>query len=97
MYLGRVVEIAECEDLYENTLHPYTKALLSAVPVADPAVEASRERVEIRGEVPSLTNRPSGCPFHDRCDRATERCKQEVPKLRDAGNGHQVACFLYEK
>ncbi|MBT9780111.1 dipeptide ABC transporter ATP-binding protein [Clostridium sp. MCC353] len=97
MYLGRVVEIAECEELYENTLHPYTKALLSAVPVADPAVEAVRERVEIRGEVPSLTKRPSGCPFHDRCDRATERCKQEVPKLMDAGNGHQVACFLYEK
>ena len=96
MYLGRVVEIAECEELYENTLHPYTKALLSAVPVADPAVEAVRERVEIRGEVPSLTNRPTGCPFHDRCDRASDRCKQEIPVLKDVGNGHQVACFLYE-
>lgn len=96
MYLGRVVEIAACEELYENTLHPYTKALLSAVPVADPAVEAKRERVEIRGEVPSLTSRPAGCPFHDRCDQAMDRCGQETPQLRDAGEGHQVACFLYE-
>ena len=95
MYLGRVVEIAECEELYRNTLHPYTQALLSAVPVADPEVEAQRERVPVRGEVPSLTNRPSGCPFHDRCSHVTERCKKEVPKLRDIGNGHEAACFLY--
>lgn len=96
MYLGRVVEIADCDELYENALHPYTRALLSAVPVADPAVEEKRERVMIRGEVPSLTKRPTGCPFHDRCDSATARCKQEVPELRDMANGHQVACFLYE-
>ncbi len=96
MYLGRVVEIAECDELYNNTLHPYTKALLAAVPVADPAVESKRERVPIRGEVPSLTNRPSGCPFHDRCDRVTERCKKEVPLLKDVGNGHMTACFLYD-
>lgn len=96
MYLGRIVEIAECDELYNNTLHPYTKALLAAVPVADPVVEESRERVPIRGEVPSLTKRPSGCPFHDRCDRACDRCRQEVPALKDIGNGHQVACFLYE-
>ncbi len=97
MYLGRVVEIAECEELYRNTLHPYTKTLLSAVPVADPVVEAQRERVPIRGEVPSLTNRPSGCPFHDRCPHALDRCKKEVPMLKDTGNGHEVACFLYDK
>lgn len=96
MYLGRVVEIADCEELYENTLHPYTKTLLSAVPVADPAVEAARERVEIRGEVPSLTKRPTGCPFHDRCDKACDRCRREVPALHDVGGGHEVACFLYE-
>ena len=80
MYLGRIVEIAECEELYNNTLHPYTKVLLGAV----------------RGEVPSLTNRPAGCPFSDRCSYATERCKKEVPTLKDIGNGHEVACFLYE-
>ena len=96
MYLGRIVEIAECEELYNNTLHPYTKVLLGAVPVADPKVEKTRERVEIRGEVPSLTNRPAGCPFSDRCRYATERCKKEVPTLKDIGNGHEVACFLYE-
>lgn len=96
MYLGRFVEIAECEELYNNTLHPYTKVLLGAVPVADPKVEKTRERVEIRGEVPSLTNRPAGCPFSDRCRYATERCKKEVPTLKDIGNGHEVACFLYE-
>lgn len=96
MYLGRVVEIAECDELYSNTLHPYTKALLSAVPVADPVVEAGRKRVEIRGEVPSLTNRPKGCPFNDRCEHATERCRTEIPKLKNVSGEHQVACFLYE-
>lgn len=96
MYLGRIVEIAECEELYNNTLHPYTKALLGAVPVADPAVEKTRERVEIKGEVPSLTNRPAGCPFSDRCNCVSDRCRREVPQLRNVGNGHEVACFLYE-
>ena len=95
MYLGRVVEIAECEELYNNTLHPYTKTLLSAVPVADPAVEAVRERVPIRGEVPSLTNRPTGCPFHDRCPNVCDKCRSEVPVLKDIGGGHEVACFMY--
>jgi len=95
MYLGRVVEIAECEELYNNTLHPYTKTLLSAVPVADPAVEAVRERVPIRGEVPSLTNRPTGCPFHDRCPHVCDKCRSEVPVLKDIGGGHEVACFMY--
>lgn len=96
MYLGRIVEIADCLDLYENTLHPYTKALLSAVPVADPEVEASRGRVQIKGEVPSIRKRPAGCPFHNRCPHAIERCKKEVPKLRTIGERHQVACFLYD-
>ena len=97
MYLGRVVEIADCDELYSNTLHPYTKTLLSAVPVADPAVEESRERVPIRGEVPSLTKRPEGCPFHDRCSHVCDRCRREVPVLKDVGQGHEVACFLYEQ
>jgi peptide/nickel transport system ATP-binding protein len=97
MYLGRVVEIADCIDLYENTLHPYTKALISAIPVADPAIEEQRKRVALRGEVPSIVNRPRGCPFNDRCKYAVERCRNEVPRLMDVGNRHQVACFLYEK
>ncbi len=96
MYLGRVVEIAECDELYNNTLHPYTKALLSAVPVADPEVEEKRDRVPIQGEVPSIVNRPKGCPFNDRCNQAMDRCRQEVPKLKNVKNGHEVACFLYE-
>ena len=96
MYLGRIMEIAECDELYNNTLHPYTKALLSAVPVADPVVEAGRKRVPIRGEVPSLTKRPIGCPFQDRCEHAKEKCREAVPPLRDTGGGHFVACFLYE-
>ncbi len=97
MYLGRVVEIADCDELYHNTLHPYTKALLSAVPVADPVVEAGRDRIPIQGEVPSIVNRPRGCPFHDRCNEAAERCKKEIPKLKEAGNGHEVACFLFNR
>ncbi|MBE5994117.1 MAG: ABC transporter ATP-binding protein, partial [Paenibacillaceae bacterium] len=97
MYLGRVVEIADCGELYSNALHPYTRTLLSAVPVADPLVEETRERVPIRGEVPSLTNRPAGCPFHDRCDKAGERCRREIPRLHDVGGDHKVACFLYDK
>lgn len=97
MYLGRVVEIADCEELYSNTLHPYTQTLLSAVPVADPAVEETRERIPIRGEVPSLTNRPAGCPFHDRCSHVSDRCKREVPILKTVGGSHEVACFLYEQ
>ena len=97
MYLGRVMEIANCIDLYENTLHPYTKALISAIPVADPLIEEQRERVVLKGEVPSIANRPIGCPFNDRCKYAVERCRNEVPRLMDVGSQHQVACFLYEK
>ncbi len=95
MYLGRVMEIADCDTLYENPLHPYTQALLSAIPVADPVVEASREAVPIQGEVPSILKRPSGCPFHNRCPRATERCSQEVPQLHAVDGTHEVACHLY--
>jgi peptide/nickel transport system ATP-binding protein len=96
MYLGRVVEIADCLSLYDNPLHPYTKALLSAVPIADPVVEEKRERIGLAGEVPSITKRPLGCAFHDRCPQATQRCRVEVPPLQDVGNNHKVACFLYQ-
>ena len=96
MYLGRVMETANAETLYENPLHPYTKALLSAVPISDPKVEAGRERIKLLGEVPSVLERPKGCPFCERCQYATDRCRAEVPPLRDRGNGQAVACFLYE-
>jgi peptide/nickel transport system ATP-binding protein len=93
MYLGRIVEITSSKELYENPLHPYTRALLSAVPIADPFVEETRERIILKGEVPSPFNPPSGCPFHPRCFMATPECSQVVPPLRDIGGGHEVACI----
>ena len=92
MYLGRIVEISKSDDLYKNPMHPYTRALLSAIPIPDPFVEKERQRTEIEGEVPSLVNRPSGCVFHTRCPYATEQCRNEVPVLKDY-NGHEAACF----
>ena len=94
MYLGRIMEIAPCDELYEKPLHPYTQALLSAIPVADPLIEEKRQLVTVQGEVPSIVKRPTGCPFHNRCPHCTDRCKTETPVLHDAGNGHQVACHL---
>lgn len=95
MYLGRVMEIAPCEELYEHSLHPYMQALLSAIPVADPEIEENREVTTVQGEVPSILKCPSGCPFHNRCPQCTERCKQETPQLHEAFPGHFVACHLY--
>lgn len=94
MYLGRVMEIADCDELYNNPRHPYTQALLSAVPVADPEEEKQRPYYAIEGEVPSVMNRPKGCPFSDRCRKATEKCRNEVPGLKPVGDGHEAACFL---
>jgi peptide/nickel transport system ATP-binding protein len=93
MYLGRIVEITKSEELYRNPLHPYTRALLSAVPIADPFVEEKRERIIIKGEVPSPLNPPPGCHFHPRCQIAIPECSQIIPPLRDVGGGHQVACI----
>jgi peptide/nickel transport system ATP-binding protein len=93
MYLGRIVEITRPKELYDNPLHPYTKALMSAIPVPDPYIEETRERIILRGEVPSPINPPSGCSFHVRCFMATPECSQAVPPLRDMGNGHFVACI----
>ncbi|MCY9693169.1 dipeptide ABC transporter ATP-binding protein [Paenibacillus alginolyticus] len=93
MYLGQIVEIADWKSLYDNPMHPYTKALLDAVPVPDPVVEAGRERSIIRGEVPSLINKPTGCTFSNRCPIATDECRQEIPQLRNVKVGHGVACF----
>jgi peptide/nickel transport system ATP-binding protein len=93
MYLGHIVEICKSRILYENPLHPYTRALLSAVPIADPFVEESRERIILKGEVPSPLNPPPGCPFHPRCFMAIDECSQAVPPLRDIGDNHEVACI----
>lgn len=93
MYLGRIVEISPAQELYEKPLHPYTQALLSAIPIPDPEKEAARQHIQITGEVPSLINRPTGCVFHPRCPYATDRCRNEVPPMVDHGNKHQVACF----
>ncbi len=93
MYLGRIVEITKSRELYTNPLHPYTRALLAAVPIADPFVEEKRERIIIKGEVPSPLNPPPGCHFHPRCQLAIPECSQIIPPLRDVGGGHQVACI----
>ena len=96
MYLGRLVEIADRDELYRNPLHPYTEALMAAVPVADPEVEAKRPRTVISGEVPSALRPPPGCAFHTRCPRAMARCKTETPQLREAAPGRMVACHLHD-
>jgi oligopeptide transport system ATP-binding protein len=92
MYLGIIVELAERNELYENPLHPYTVALLSAVPIPDPKKDRARKRIILPGDVPSPINPPSGCRFHPRCPRADARCKDEVPEWREAAPGHWVAC-----
>jgi len=94
MYLGHLVELAPVDELYERPLHPYTSALHSAVPVPDPVVEATRERVLLEGDIPSPSNPPSGCPFHTRCPIAEARCSTEVPVWREANPDHWVACHL---
>lgn len=96
MYLGRIMELADRDGLYDEPLHPYTKALLSAVPVPDPEVEARRERVILKGDVPSPANPPSGCVFHTRCPVAVERCAIEIPEWRQLRTEHWVACHLAE-
>jgi oligopeptide transport system ATP-binding protein len=94
MYLGKIVELADRQDLYDDPLHPYTKALLAAVPIPDPELEARRARVVLGGEVPSALNPPSGCVFHPRCPIAIDRCRAEIPSLREVRPGHWAACIL---
>ena len=93
MYLGKIAEITDRKSLYENPQHPYTKALLSAVPIPDPAVEAGRERVVLGGEVPSPLNPPPGCVFHPRCPIAVDECRRLVPELREVRPDHRAACL----
>lgn len=95
MYLGHLVELAESVELNENPLHPYTEALLSAIPIPDPNIERSRKRIIIEGDVPSPTDPPSGCPFRTRCSKVMEECAVEKPEFKEVKPGHFVACHLY--
>ncbi len=92
MYLGKLVELADCDELFDNPMHPYTRALLQAVPIPDPTVEAKRDHQVIQGEVPSPMNPPPGCVFHPRCALAVDGCRAAVPELREVKPGHWVAC-----
>jgi len=92
MYLGRIVEMSSSAELYSNTLHPYSQALLSAQPLPDPEIEENRNRIVLTGDVPTPLNPPSGCSFHPRCPMAKKECSEVTPQLRDIGNGHFVAC-----
>lgn len=94
MYLGRIVELCEAETIYKNPLHPYTKALLSAIPPESPFEQ--KERIVLSGEIPSPIGEQVGCPLAKRCPNCTERCTKEIPQLKEKENGHKVACFLYE-
>jgi oligopeptide transport system ATP-binding protein len=94
MYLGKIAEMADRKTIYDDPKHPYTRALLSAVPIPDPELEMKRERIVLGGEVPSPLNPPSGCVFHPRCPIAVERCKHDVPALRELVPGHWAGCHL---
>ncbi len=93
MYLGHLVEVMDSGEMYKNSRHPYTQALLSAVPTTDYYAEKERTRILLEGEVPSPINAPTGCPFHPRCRYCTEECKKSMPPLKDIGNNHLMACF----
>jgi oligopeptide transport system ATP-binding protein len=92
MYLGKLVELADGDELFDNPKHPYTQALLNAVPIPDPKVEGERDHKVITGEVPSPMNPPSGCVFHPRCPLAVDSCRTSVPEFREVASGHRVAC-----
>ncbi|OUM97527.1 MAG: oligopeptide ABC transporter ATP-binding protein OppF [Thermobacillus sp. ZCTH02-B1] len=96
MYLGRIVELARSEDLYGDPQHPYTRALLSAIPIPDPDAEARKERILLQGELPNPVHPPSGCPFRTRCPLAMERCAREAPAFREVRPGHWAACHLHD-
>lgn len=97
MYLGEIVELTDSQELFDHTLHPYTQALMSAIPIADPDVEQKRERILLSGDVPSPVNLSGGCSFCKRCSRASEKCRKEHPVLREVRPGHMVACHFAEK
>ena len=95
MYLGQLVETCEAEEIYKNPLHPYTKGLLSCIPVADPKVARTRENTGVAGDLPSPVHPPQGCRFHTRCPFAKPICAEQVPEMKEAAPGHCVACHLY--
>ena len=97
MYLGHVMEINESEDLYRHPLHPYTRALLSAIPVPDPKTSRTRQREILQGDVPSPINPPKGCVFCTRCRYATEECKNVAPQMEEVSPGHMVACHHFRE
>ena len=96
MYLGNVVELASSDELYKNTLHPYSQALLSAVPIPDPSAEAQKHRIIISGDVPSPINTPKGCNFAGRCPKVCDQCRESKPPLQEITPGHFVACHLVQ-
>ena len=95
MYLGKLMELAPATELYENPLHPYTQALLSAIPIPDPEVEKKRSRILLTGDVPSPINRPKGCVFCTRCPKVMPICKEKPPVWKELSPGHKVACHLF--
>jgi oligopeptide transport system ATP-binding protein len=97
MYLGKIVEISESAELYKKPLHPYTEALMSAVPIPDPDIERNRKRIILTGDVPSPDKERFGCYFYDRCPKKMEYCKNNIPQLKTIEGKHQVACFLHGK
>ena len=97
MYLGKIVELADRDELYLKPLHPYTQALLSAVPIPDPVIESKRHRMILEGDVPSPANPPRGCNFNTRCPQVMDVCRENDPTFTDLGDGHHVACFLYDQ
>jgi len=97
MYLGKIVELTDRDELYKNPMHPYTQALLSAVPIPDPVIEEKRQRIILEGDVPSPAHPPQGCNFSTRCPKVMDICREQEPEFRDYGDGHFVACWLYQK
>ena len=92
MYLGKMVELADADEIYENPLHPYSQSLMSAVPVPDPKIARSNKRIVLSGDIPSPLNAPSGCPFRTRCPHATEQCAASMPEFKEVSKGHFIAC-----